>query len=1184
MSEPLLYRAHFGRIWARLARMGVFLLILGLALACTGKGGSPTPPPATQAVTATPTVTHPVISEVLAGMPGNNNQDFVELYNPGPEPVDLQGWAVWYRLSDDEPEQVLYRWTEHALLPPGGHYLLARVGETWAVAPDALFDGGNLAPGRGGLQLRRTDGQVVDSVVWGKGPTAWQEGAPAPSFRNGESLERRPGAGAGNGQDTDDNAADFVVRQEPTPQNTGAPAVGPYALPVTLTLTAPDLVAPGETFDLTLTLQAGEALPEGEVRLFVPPDLTVVDLPPTAQMEGQANLVRWTVPALAAGEQAALTLHLQAPWTYATYIFSGYHAVAQGRYAFGAPVAVEVGGGAVPIRVARTLEGAEVVVEGVATMYTGGFYAGSGNVKFYLDDGTGGIQVQVFGGEGQVNVLIGARVRVRGVIGKYRGAVQIVPKRVPDDIEILAPPQPDGEPQPLPVTLAEANSPSLEGRLIQVEGTVTRLEEFSYSYGLDLADQEGHTLTLYLDKLTQARPGDLEVGDLVRVTGILEVLDDLRQLYPRRQSDLERIRPPVLSVRLEAPLTMSLGEPTTLSLRVRNDTQEEMTNLRVLLPLPAGVQVRDAAGGQLTPEGLVWTLDSLPGSGGEVTFTPQVVVTAAAEALAFRGYRAVADQWPQPATGPSRYVFLGDVVPIWAVQGDGFRTPYEGERLTTEGVVVGVFPGLGGFFIQNPTPDDDPFTSEGLFVSVPERLRGLVPLLDARDPAAYNGTLVRVTGTVRELYRQTALEIASADDVQVLGQAAVPQPVVLTPPEDPAQAPAYFEALEGMLVALERGVAVAGTNRYGETVLVPAARFDGTHVFRHEAVGYTVMIDDGSFGSFKYGDEMLYRAAFGDELRGIVGPLAFTYGNYKIEPLQPPQVVAAEHTVTPLPEAPLDAFSVMTWNVENLFDPVEPHPYSPKPPLPGEYRTDVAKVANTIRLAGCPTVVAVQEVENLRVLEDIAAHAALAECPYAAYLIEGHDSRLIDVGYLVRTDRATVVAVRQFDAPEGLTSRPPLVLHLEVQTPRGAFPVYIINNHFTSMAGGELVTEPRRVAQARWVLSIMEQIRREDPAAQFVVLGDLNSYYDSAPLDVLRDEGGLQHVLEWVPPEERYTYIYQGHAQILDHILVTPDLFALLDAVWVLHLNADYPPPDSGDESPFHKSDHDPVVALFHVP
>jgi predicted extracellular nuclease len=139
---------------------------------------------------------------------------------------------------------------------------------------------------------------------------------------------------------------------------------------------------------------------------------------------------------------------------------------------------------------------------------------------------------------------------------------------------------------------------------------------------------------------------------------------------------------------------------------------------------------------------------------------------------------------------------------------------------------------------------------------------------------------------------------------------------------------------------------------------------------------------------------------------------------------------------------------------------------------------------------------------------------------------------------------------------------------------------YALNNHFTSLAGGIEATEPRRNDQALWNTEVMRQIRQLDPEAEFIILGDLNSFLDSLPLQTL-EAAGLRHVFNTDPSAAWYSYVYQGASQTLDHILVTSGLFDELIDVFVLHANADFPPPPAGDATPLHSSDHDPIVAIF---
>ena len=324
---------------------------------------------------------------------------------------------------------------------------------------------------------------------------------------------------------------------------------------------------------------------------------------------------------------------------------------------------------------------------------------------------------------------------------------------------------------------------------------------------------------------------------------------------------------------------------------------------------------------------------------------------------------------------------------------------------------------------------------------------------------------------------------------------------------------------------------------------------------------------------------MLYAATTGDLLYDISGPLTFNYGYFKIEPLSAPRVEPQSQLVDPLSPTISDEFRVMTWNVENLFDFLEPHPSDPALPTVAEYRVWLEKVASTILLAGSPAVIGLQEVENIDVLEDIAGVQSISEFGYQAVLMEGTDSRGIDVGYLVRGD-IQIKNVQQFPAPNELTPRPPLLLEIQASLGGQTRVVFLLNNHFLSMSGGEKATEPRRIAQAAWNAEQVSKILQQNPDAFVIVMGDLNSYYDSPPIDTLRS-AGMIHVFDQLSPEERYTYIYQGVAQVLDHILVNEIYESSISSVDILHVNADFPLQLPGDTSVLHKSDHDPVVVTF---
>jgi len=254
----------------------LFVLLVSVILILTACDSSPeTPPTPVEEISVEPTV-EPVeetqtvvmgdpavlVSEVLTGVNGNNNLEFIELYNTGTTvPFDLQGWSIWYKLADGQEETLVYRWSGPTLLPPQGHYLLVREGQDVGVTADAYFTQPLVGP-KGALQLRQTDGAVLDSLSWGTGPADYAEGTLAPAMENGTALERVPGGVAGNWTDSGDNAKDFALNADYNPQNTGSPIVPEPTGKLALTVAAPITATPGSQFDyvLTLTNETGQAV------------------------------------------------------------------------------------------------------------------------------------------------------------------------------------------------------------------------------------------------------------------------------------------------------------------------------------------------------------------------------------------------------------------------------------------------------------------------------------------------------------------------------------------------------------------------------------------------------------------------------------------------------------------------------------------------------------------------------------------------------------------------------------------------------------------------------------------------------------------------------------------------------------------------------------------------------------
>lgn len=184
-----------------------------------------------------------VVSEVQTGG-ASASDEFVEISNAGAANVDLIGLEIVYVTSSGGTVTRKASWASSLILEPGRHLLAANTLGLYAGIADVTYSGGFAATG-GALVLRVIGGAPVDAVGWGDATNAFVEGTAVAAPAASSSVERRPGGIAGNGVDTNDNAADWLAQPVPNPQNLAAPpAPAPGASP---TPTNVPTASPSET-------------------------------------------------------------------------------------------------------------------------------------------------------------------------------------------------------------------------------------------------------------------------------------------------------------------------------------------------------------------------------------------------------------------------------------------------------------------------------------------------------------------------------------------------------------------------------------------------------------------------------------------------------------------------------------------------------------------------------------------------------------------------------------------------------------------------------------------------------------------------------------------------------------------------------------------------------------------------
>ncbi|MEZ4539649.1 MAG: hypothetical protein R3C43_06655 [Chloroflexota bacterium] len=550
-------------------------------------------------------------------------------------------------------------------------------------------------------------------------------------------------------------------------------------------------------------------------------------------------------------------------------------------------------------------------------------------------------------------------------------------------------------------------------------------------------------------------------------------------------------------------------------------------------------------------------------------------------------------------------------LPIGAIQGAGDVSPYLNRFVNFRGVVVGRYEDENTrgdvyytLFVQDipGESDGDPATSDGIAVFLGRQ---------ARDDVAI-GARVRVGGKVTEFYGLTEID----DDGLVVTveepPGPLPGPVLIDPPPDMAEQAAYFEPLEGMRVAYDGPVVVAGPTHEGCGFAVIGERHAAElPVIRRaddDPAGRVVPV---LYRSDKSCDD-IPQVKTGDRISGMAGALVYNFDQYKIVFDSADQLTIE---FAPLPTAPsLPAFGpqqivLASINAEDYFDTVRDTNEEGEPVLSAEeLAARQAKLAHTIaRVLGCPTVIGLQEVEHEALLTALSADL-VAACGfvYEVSQRESPDARGIDNALLSDPRRVQIddVVLRQTCSPvptaivdysltceagtEPLFGRPPLQVVARIDGQ--AYVVFV--NHFKSKRGGEIETGLERIRQAVVLNSLAAELLATDPSARIVALGDFNDTDLSPALALLSDpaQGGMfVPTLAAVPPAERYSYNFGGVVELIDEILLSPALAQESSWVTIIHANTNYPVgwrfDTSPERRPFRASDHDiPVVVLGQWP
>ncbi len=578
-----------------------------------------------------------------------------------------------------------------------------------------------------------------------------------------------------------------------------------------------------------------------------------------------------------------------------------------------------------------------------------------------------------------------------------------------------------------------------------------------------------------------------------------------------------------------------------------------------------------------------------------------------------------------PPTSPPATVKIHDI------QGDTRVSPYEGKAVSgVTGIVTGVraYGSSQGFWFQDPNPDSDPRTSEGIFVYT------------SSTPTVSVGDSVTVAGTVSDYYPggstaggQAVTEITKPTVATVSSNNPVPAPVVLDDKEVPDSfAPSagggsieslplrpseyaldLYASLEGMNVQIGSSRVVGATDPYSELWVTVKPKQNPTKRGGTLYTGY----DAPNSGRLMVqsliptSTSAFPTANVGDTLKGTTtGPLDYNQfgGTYALQARTLGTVKSGGITPEVTAKASSDQATIATYNVENLA------------PDNDQSKFDALAKGLVTNLRS-PDVVALEEIQDNDGAKDdgvVAADQTLTKLTAAIKAAGGpsYQWREIDpvndkdggepggnirsvflfnpdrVSFVDRAggDATTAVGITGTGDKTELTASPGRIAPNDSAWDSSRKPLageftfrgkklFVIANHFDSKGGDQGIdsrfqppvrsSEVQRVRQAILEHDFVAQLEAADPKADVVVLGDLNDYQFSPAVTSLTDNGkALTDLVNTLPAAERYSYVYEGNSQVLDHILVSPGLGKHADYD-VVHINSEF-----ANQT----SDHDPQI------
>ena len=317
-------------------------------------------------------------------------------------------------------------------------------------------------------------------------------------------------------------------------------------------------------------------------------------------------------------------------------------------------------------------------------------------------------------------------------------------------------------------------------------------------------------------------------------------------------------------------------------------------------------------------------------------------------------------------------------------------------------------------------------------------------------------------------------------------------------------------------------------------------------------------------------------------------------------------------------------------NIERLFD-TNDDPKIEEPVISAEgLDRRLKKMSMAVRnYMNYPDVIGIAEAEDQAALKLLAERinrdavaAGFPDPKYQAYVETGNDIGGIDSGFLVKTARVEVLETTQFGKDEKyrnpvtkednfLNDRPPYLLRAAIKDEKtgGKFEFTVIVNHLKSLRGYGFNEEKdypavrmKKRQQAEFLAKWLNERQKANPNERIALVGDFNAFqFSDGITDVIDTIKGtptakdavinssddlvnpdLVNIVDLLPAAQRYSYVFDGNAQVLDHVIINEALRKHIAGFAYARINADFPETYRNQPNRVERfSDHDPAGAVF---